>query len=118
LLQDGLRSGHTQPLNLEGGQLPLHHALFDQDALVFENSQIYAVSLYSSKSKRRVEMRCDNWPYFGIWSKKGPAPFICLEPWHGIADSVKSTQQLAEKQGLIALAGFDRFECAMSVRFV
>lgn len=118
LLQDGLRSGHTKPLDLEGGRLPLHHALFDQDALVFEHSQIQAVSLCSSKSKHRVEMRCDNWPYFGIWSKKGPAPFVCLEPWYGIADSVKSTQQLAEKQGLIALPGFDRFECAMSVRFV
>jgi galactose mutarotase-like enzyme len=45
-----------------------------------------------------------NWPYFGIWSKKG-SPFVCLEPWYGLADSEDHNQELTEKEGILKLAG-------------
>jgi galactose mutarotase-like enzyme len=38
----------------------------------------------------------------GIWSAKD-APFVCLEPWCGIADSVNTTGELREKEGMILL---------------
>ena len=48
-------------------------------------------------------------PYLGIWAAKS-ADFICIEPWCGIADSVNSTQQLIEKEGINVLDSTDQFE--------
>jgi galactose mutarotase-like enzyme len=38
-------------------------------------------------------------PYLAFWSKPG-APFICIEPWHGIADPVGFTGDFTEKPGV------------------
>jgi galactose mutarotase-like enzyme len=38
----------------------------------------------------------------GIWTKKD-APFICIEPWNGYADSDNSNGNLYEKAGIIIL---------------
>ena len=35
------------------------------------------------------------------------APFICLEPWHGFADSHNSTGILDQKAGLFALEPYE-----------
>ena len=32
------------------------------------------------------------------------APFVCIEPWLGIADSVDTNQNFEEKEGLLKLA--------------
>lgn len=116
-LKDGLRSGEKQSLRLQDRRLPLTHALFDKDALVFENNQINSIRYFSRKTGHGVHMHCHNWPYFGIWSKAGKAPFICLEPWYGIADEDHTSGQLSEKQGIIALGPGERFESRYSIHF-
>lgn len=48
-----------------------------------------------------------NFPYLGIWQpvRAGQAaPFICLEPWQGIADYVDASGELAAKAGMLAIA--------------
>jgi galactose mutarotase-like enzyme len=112
LLSDGLRSSTTRVLPLQGKKLFLTPSLFNDDALVFENSQVSEISLRSSKSGRGVTIRSENWPYFGIWSKKGCTEFVCLEPWYGIADHEKSHQQLEEKDGIIRLGPGKQFTCS------
>ena len=42
-------------------------------------------------------------PYWGIWKKMG-APFLCLEPWWGIADNRNSSGEILEKEGIVQLA--------------
>ena len=41
-------------------------------------------------------------PYLGIWSKPG-ARFVCVEPWHGLADPVGFAGDLADKSGVFTL---------------
>lgn len=117
-LNDGLRKTGKEKLVLENGQLPLSKELFDKDALVFENSQISEISLKSHVSSHEIRMSCKNWPYFGIWSKKGCSEFVCLEPWFGVADREDTNQQFEQKQGIIELPAGKAFECSFSVKFV
>lgn len=117
LLQDGLLSNDKQKITLKDKKLPLATSLFDRDALVFENNQINKISLCSKKTLHKIIMECRDWPYFGIWTKKGCNEFVCLEPWQGIADDANSTQQLKNKNGLIAIDPGRYFTCSFSITF-
>jgi galactose mutarotase-like enzyme len=111
LLQDGLLSNRTETLVLQGRRIPLHHSLFDADALVFANNQINTIWLRSKNHQRALRMDCAGWPWFGIWSKKGAHPFICLEPWMGITDKEENSGKLSEKAGIICLAPTHNHAC-------
>lgn len=102
-LKDGLLSGETYTIPLNNGTLKLASALFENDALVFKNNQIKSLTLTSKLSNRKIKMICTDWPFYGIWTKKGCDQFICLEPWYGITDSVLSTGDLEEKLGINCL---------------
>jgi galactose mutarotase-like enzyme len=114
-LNNGLRTKNKSSLVLEDNRLALHSALFDWDALVFENQQIEKISLCSKKSSHRISMTCEGWPYFGIWSKKGCREFICLEPWFGVADKENASSDFFKKEGLIFLKAQEVFECQFSI---
>ena len=40
----------------------------------------------------------------GVWTKPGGARFVCIEPWHGVADPVGFDGDLWEKPGIVAIA--------------
>lgn len=116
-LNNGLRTDATTTLELKDKKLFLTKELFDNDALVFESSQINGVSLCSSKSNHKITLQCKNWPYFGIWTKKGNTQFVCLEPWYGIADHEYSKNDLSQKTGIIELAPGKEFKAQFSLIF-
>ncbi len=116
-LDNGLRKVLKNKLKLQNNRLPLSDSLFNNDALVFENNQINSISLLSNKSDRKITLNCKNWPFFGIWSKKGNNQFICLEPWFGIADSIDTNQLITTKKGIINLNPLSEFNCSYSVSF-
>ncbi len=115
-LSDGLLSGTTSELRLDSGKLQLSTTAFDNDALVFKNTQIEEIKLCSLKSKTQIIFRCKGWPYFGIWSKKGSDAFVCLEPWFGIADSLDCNGNLELKEGIIRLQPYKNYESVFSVQ--
>lgn len=117
LLNNGLRADAKVPLELKDKKLFLKKDLFDNDALVFENSQINAVSLCSSISNHKITLQCKDWPYFGIWAKKGNDQFICLEPWYGIADSENADNHLSKKEGVIQISPGKHFSAQFSLIF-
>lgn len=117
LLNEGLLSNRKEKFHAHAGEVSLNSALFDKDALVFENSQIDNMELISTESGRGVELNCRDWPYFGIWSKKDCNEFVCLEPWYGITDAEDSIGDLSMKKGIIKLAAGKKFQCNYSMRF-
>jgi galactose mutarotase-like enzyme len=116
-LNGGLRSASKKPLKLTDKKLAITANLFDNDALVFEDSQINQISLCSAKSNHKISLSCKNWPYFGIWSKKGNTDFVCLEPWYGIADIETTKSQFTNKEGIIQLAPKMEFNSSFSLTF-
>ena len=114
LLNNGLLDNKTSSLLKNTNTLPLHKSIFYEDALVFKNLQSTSISLKSKKSNHGLDFKFEGYPYFGIWAAKD-ADFICLEPWHGIADDILANQQLKEKEGINALLPGNEFYCDYSV---
>lgn len=111
LLESGLLNHKKEKALADSKTLELQPEIFKDDALVFKDLKSERVTLKSRKSEREVQLDFENFPYLGIWSQSAEAPFICLEPWQGIADSVDSSGKLEEKEGIKQLAAGEQFKC-------
>ncbi|MCG3670756.1 aldose 1-epimerase family protein [Aliarcobacter butzleri] len=105
----------NQDLNLENSKLYLDKDLFKDDALVFNDSNIKQITLKNIENKSRVKVKFDNFPYLGIWSKPNDAPFVCIEPWFGVADEQNSNQKIEDKKGILSLEKEEEFFCFYTI---
>lgn len=70
------------------GLLPLDTDTFNNDALIFENSQVTKVTLCCQDKSPYLSLEFTS-PLVGLWSPpKKRAPFVCIEPWYGRTDPV------------------------------
>jgi galactose mutarotase-like enzyme len=116
LLDQGLQNKQTQPVITQDRQLPLRYDLFEQDAIVLKEMVSQKISLKTPRHGHGLDFEFEHYPYFGIWTKQPGAPFICLEPWHGIASRVGDSGELTEKEGVLRLAAGDDFSCSYTIR--
>lgn len=101
-------------------RIPLKAPLFKNDAIIFSN--IDEVTLKSSKTNHRIEVTLTDFPFVGIWSKYEDengtiAPFVCIEPWHGIADMHDASGNFKEKFGINKLGPSETFQREYGMRF-
>ena len=102
-------------LKIIDNKIALNEELFKNDALVFNDSNIKILTLKNSNNKNFVKLEFKNFPYLGIWSKPSGAPFVCIEPWFGVADEDSSKQNFEDKKGLISLEKNEIFSCFYSI---
>jgi galactose mutarotase-like enzyme len=114
LSKDGLLELTPNPFLDDSDKIPLHPSLFYEDAVVLKHLSAKSMAILSNKTSHGLRMTFEKFPYFGIWAAKN-APFVCLEPWCGISDSVNTTQALTQKEGINRLASNKRFERTWSV---
>ncbi len=80
------------------GFVKIENSMFDNDALIFENSQTREVSLCDKDRKPYVTVRFDA-PLLGLWSPaKKNAPFVCIEPWYGRCDRSDFCGELKDRE--------------------
>jgi len=100
--------------------------LFKNDALVFNNINIKTIALKNMRNKHHVVMDLRNFTFgeaersLGIWSPYvdgGIAPFVCIEPWFGHADTVEGPFELRDKPGIIVLREDETFRTEYSLQF-
>ncbi len=106
---DGLLLTESDSFLTRSDRFSLHPSLFHADAVVLKQLTSDSMSIKSDKTPHGLQMTFKGFPFFGIWAAKN-APFVCLEPWCGIADSVNTTQQLTLKEGINALNPNSCFE--------
>lgn len=110
---DGLIAATTNDSPLDGRTLPLADALFVHDALVWDPVASDAVT-YGAATGPRLRIGFPDTPALGIWTKPGAA-FVCIEPWHGIADPVGFTGEFRDKPGVFAVAPHADRRIAMTI---
>ena len=116
-LQNSLVREKRKGIEIE--PIQLRSELFQHDAMIF--SHINRVSL-TSRSGHGVEVDLTGFPFVGIWSpydqEKGTmAPFVCIEPWYGIADMEGTNGQYKEKFGIHTLEQNETFHATYTVFF-
>lgn len=114
LLKDGLITGEKLKFLNNENMVQLSKSLFYHDAIVLKGLQSESVTLKSNASPNGLKFSFSGFPYFGIWAAKD-AEFLCLEPWHGIADFTGHNRNLNEKEGIIRLGPGQKFECSYSI---
>ena len=82
--------------------------MFDNDALIFDDSQISWAGIGYPDGSPYVTMECEGFTNFGIWTKP-EGPYVCLEPWMGRCDDYGFTGEISEKPDVIALNARETF---------
>jgi galactose mutarotase-like enzyme len=72
---------------------------------------------YGADAGPQLEIAFPDTPMLGIWTKPGAA-FVCVEPWHGIADPESYTGEYRDKPGVFAVAPGGEKRITMSVTLV
>lgn len=96
--------------------LDLKRELFVDDALIYETLEKTAVTIKSDESEHSITLKYDDIPFVGIWSPyEKEAPFVCIEPWWGIADTVNSNGQLEDKFAVNHLEPAEEFKTSYTI---
>jgi galactose mutarotase-like enzyme len=97
-LENDLLSDNFSTIKMIDNQVPLNYSLFEKDALIFKKLESKSITILENQNPL-LRVRFDDFPNLGIWTKVN-APFLCIEPWLGYSDTVHSTGNILEKEGI------------------
>lgn len=102
-------------------QLPVKPEIFSNDALIY--SGVEETSIKCKNHNSAVKLNFKDFPFVGIWSPyykdtNSMAPFVCIEPWYGIADFVDSTKNFKEKYGINKLEAGKEFVASFEITII
>lgn len=109
ITDDGLCDYTTpQKLIVDSDKLPLSWELIDREkTITLENVPDRRITLAASteapSEAHGIQMDFEGFDYLGIWSATPGCPFVALEPWCGIADTVDCDGIFEHKPGIISL---------------
>lgn len=105
----------NEKLNFLESKLILDEEIFKNDALVFNDENIKSINLRDKNNNKILKVEFKDFPYLGVWSKQNLAPFVCIEPWFGVADEENSNQNIEDKRGIQFLKKDEVFSCFYSI---
>ena len=100
-LVDGLRHTYGSPKVLPNGLsfCAIKNDTFANDAILIEGSQVAAIALLNTHQKEVLRVVCPQAEAFGLWAPNKPGcPFVCIEPWCGIADQYDFKGDISERK--------------------
>ncbi len=80
--------------------------IFEPDALIISGLKSKKLRI---KGDSEIEFTFGDAPVLGIWAKPG-APYVCIEPWHGINDSHEIKDDISLKREIRSLEPGERFD--------
>ncbi|MCD7744295.1 MAG: aldose 1-epimerase family protein [Lachnospiraceae bacterium] len=99
-------TGEDRPYTLENDRrIPLHHDLFDHDAVVLKHAP-KRVKIASDRGHRSVTVHYPDFAYVGFWHAiKKEALYVCVEPWTSLPSRDGIVEDLSCQSDLIGLDG-------------
>ena len=115
LITDGFLNGNSRDIFNGKNSFQISDNLFDHDALIFKNMESNQVSLVNNDGKKIWTFDYSGFSYLGIWSQNEKSPFVCIEPWMGVADKLDADWDFREKEGVVAVEIGGKFKCVHTV---
>ena len=109
ITDDGLCDYTTpQKLIVDSDMLPLSWDLIDREKTITledvpDRRITLAANAEASSETHGIQIDFEGFDYLGIWSAAPGCPFVALEPWCGIADTVDCDGIFEHKPGIISL---------------
>jgi galactose mutarotase-like enzyme len=113
LLENDLIADTKESLSAHKKVVDLNYELFKNDALIFKKLDSKTITILKNNIPY-LKAHYPNFPHLGIWTKIN-APFICIEPWFGYSDTIYSTGNLFEKEGMQLLEPHSSFNASFSL---
>ncbi|MES2986868.1 MAG: aldose 1-epimerase family protein [Pseudomonadota bacterium] len=113
IILGGWMDAKAWPSPLEGRTLHLNDALFERDALVW--NPLNSESLRYEGEGVALDITFPNTPALGLWTKTG-AHYVCIEPWHGIADPHGFIGEIWDKPGILRFTPGEARTFSMNVQ--
>lgn len=114
-LDKGLLGKATLPSPFKAGAVTLDHAQYDADAMIFPEGTGTALT-YEAEGGPSLNFTFNNLPNLALWTKPG-APYICIEPWHGMAAELDGSRNLKDRPYTTLLPPGQEKRFAFSVTF-
>lgn len=116
-LVDGLRQ-KTAPKVLanKDALIPITDKTFADDAIILDAGNIASVGLMDAKVNEILRVSCPQAQVFGLWAPNKPGcPFVCIEPWCGIADNASFKGDISERDCIHSLEPGKKYEFRYSI---
>ncbi len=98
-------TGINDPFPLENGKIIRLSHEFLNNAGVFLDGMCKRVSLKSTKHDRSLTVHYEDMTHLGLWHKpESDAPYICIEPWHGVPAYDGKVDDFATKNEMMHIA--------------
>ena len=110
-----------QRLVLDSDTLPLSWDLIDREKTITledvpDRRITLAANAEASSETHGIQIDFEGFDYLGIWSAAPGCPFVALEPWCGIADTVDCDGIFEHKPGIISLEPGQSIAKTMNIR--
>ena len=110
-----------QKLIVDSDTLPLSWELIDREKTITledvpDRRITLAPNAEASSKAHGIQMDFEGFDYLGIWSAAPGCPFVALEPWCGIADTVDTDGIFEHKPGIICLDPEQSIAKTMNIR--
>lgn len=118
-LEEGLRVPYGGLLTLKNGQtrITITNHTFACGAILLEGKQVVSAILLDKHESPVLTVRCSKADAFGIWAPyKLGCPFVCIEPWCGIADRYNFDGDISERDCNHSLTPGDTFIFSYSIQ--
>lgn len=112
-LKDGLLDDTTQPSPFTAGQLTLDASQYVEDAMIFPEGAGAGLT-YEAQDGPSLHFSFENLPNLALWQKPG-APFICIEPWHGMAAQHGKGSELKDRPYSVVLPSGETARYGVSI---
>ena len=111
---DKFVSDNDVPYPLKDNRIPLHHDLFDDDAICMKNTGDTAV-IKTDKDRRSITVRYPDTPWCAIWHiPKRDARYVCIEPWFSLPGK-PGTNDIEKRDDFRRLHGGESAEYDLSI---
>ena len=110
-----------QRLIVNSDTLPLSWELIDREKTITledvpDRRITLAASTEAPSEVHGIQMDFEGFDYLGIWSAAPGCPFVALEPWCGIADTVDTDGVFEHKPGIMCLEPAQSITKTLNVR--
>lgn len=115
-LVNSLRLPETFPVLDNSKEIIITNDIFNEDALILHGIKSANISLIHNDNKHNVKFNMGSSPYLGIWAKPG-APYVCIEPWFGVNDSLEKKADFSQKDAINKLESQEIFNFTWFAEF-
>lgn len=116
-LENGLRViTESREVVNKRGLIPITNSTFANDAFLLDSGNIKSVGLVDLQGKEILRVNCPQAEVFGLWApNKLGCPFVCIEPWCGVADRKGFNGDISEKDFIHSLAPNEMYVFSYSI---